>query len=156
MLQRTWFITGISSGLGRHMTEQLLEHGDRVAGTARKLAAVDDLKAQYGDRLWLASLDVTDTPAVHRVVGEAFAAMGRIDVIVNNAGYGLFRCRGRGQRRADSASARHKRHRLNPGHPRRPPAPAGSTWRADHAGLVRGWTDHLSEFQPVSHEQMGH
>jgi len=72
------------------MTEQLLERGDHVAGTARKLEALDDLKAQYGDRLWLASLDVIDTSAVHRVVGEAFAAFDHIDVIVNNAGYGLF------------------------------------------------------------------
>jgi NAD(P)-dependent dehydrogenase (short-subunit alcohol dehydrogenase family) len=90
MSQRTWFITGVSGGFGRHMTEQLLERSDRVAGTARKLEALDDLKTQYGDQLWVASLDVTDTPAIHRVVGEAFAAFGRIDVIVNNAGYGLF------------------------------------------------------------------
>jgi NADP-dependent 3-hydroxy acid dehydrogenase YdfG len=87
---RTWFVTGVSSGFGRQMTEQLLERGDRVAGTARKLAAVDDLKKQYGDRFWLTSLDVTDTPAIHRVVDDAFAALGRIDVIVNNAGYSLF------------------------------------------------------------------
>ena len=90
MAQRTWFITGVNSGFGRHMSELLLERGDRVAGTARKLAALDDLKAQYGDRFWLASLDVTDTAAIHRVVDQAFADLGRIDVIVNNAGYGLF------------------------------------------------------------------
>jgi NAD(P)-dependent dehydrogenase (short-subunit alcohol dehydrogenase family) len=90
MSQRTWFITGISSGFGRYLTEQLLERGDQVAGTARKLEAVNDLKTQYGDQLWLASLDVTDTSAIHRVVSEAFAAFGSIDVIVNNAGYGLF------------------------------------------------------------------
>ncbi len=86
---RSWFITGVSSGFGRHLTEQLLARGERVAGTARKLAALDDLKAQHGDRFWLAPLDVTDTPAVRRVVDEAFAAFGRIDVIVNNAGYAL-------------------------------------------------------------------
>jgi NAD(P)-dependent dehydrogenase (short-subunit alcohol dehydrogenase family) len=89
MPQRTWFITGISGGFGRLLTEQLLERGDRVAGTARKLEVVDDLKTQYGDQLWLASLDLTDTSAIHRVVNEAFSAFGRIDVIVNNAGYGL-------------------------------------------------------------------
>jgi NAD(P)-dependent dehydrogenase (short-subunit alcohol dehydrogenase family) len=72
------------------MTEQLLARGDRVAGTVRKLEAMDDLKAKYGDLLWLAHLDVTDTPAVHRVVNSAFAELGRIDVVVNNAGYGLF------------------------------------------------------------------
>jgi NADP-dependent 3-hydroxy acid dehydrogenase YdfG len=86
MSQRTWFITGISSGFGRQMTEKLLERGDQVAGTARKLEALNDLKARYGNQLWLASLDVTDTAAIRRVIGEAFAAFGRIDVIVNNPG----------------------------------------------------------------------
>lgn len=87
---RTWFITGINSGFGREMTEQLLMRGDRVAGTVRKLSTVDELKERYGSRLWTAQLDVTDTPAVRGVVTKAFADLGRIDVIVNNAGYGLF------------------------------------------------------------------
>lgn len=90
MTQRTWLITGISSGFGRHMTEQLLARGERVAGTVRTLSSVDDLKARYGDQLWLARLDVTDTPAIRGVVDAAVAALGRIDVVVNNAGYGLF------------------------------------------------------------------
>ncbi|MGI4814386.1 MAG: SDR family oxidoreductase [Janthinobacterium lividum] len=90
MSSRQWFITGINRGFGRHLTEQLLERGDRVAGTARQLDVLDDLKARYGDRLWLAALDVTDTPAIHRVVDQAFHDFGRIDVVVNNAGYGLF------------------------------------------------------------------
>jgi len=86
----TWLITGISGGFGRLMTEQLLERGDQVAGTARKLEAVDDLKSRYQVQLWLGSLDLTDLPAIHRVVDAAFAAFsGRIDVTVNNAGYGL-------------------------------------------------------------------
>ncbi|MFJ6392470.1 SDR family oxidoreductase [Streptomyces sp. NPDC091972] len=90
MTRRTWFITGVNSGFGRHMTEQLLERGDKVAGTIRRPGSVDDLVAEYGDRFRVASLDVTDTPAVREVVGRAFAELGRIDVIVNNAGYGLF------------------------------------------------------------------
>ena len=90
MAQRTWFITGVNSGLGRIMTEKLLEQGDRVAGTARKLDQMDDLKAKYGKLLWLSYLDVTDTGAVRQVVDRAFAELGRIDVVVNNAGYGLF------------------------------------------------------------------
>ncbi|MRX08091.1 SDR family oxidoreductase [Pseudoduganella sp. FT25W] len=90
MTQRTWLITGISSGFGRHMSEQLLARGERVAGTVRTLSSVDDLKARYGDQLWLARLDVTDTPAIRGVVDAAVAALGRIDVVVNNAGYGLF------------------------------------------------------------------
>lgn len=90
MTQRTWFITGVNSGFGRQMTEQLLARGDRVAGTVRNLAAMDDLKARYTDRLWLAQLDVTDLPAIRRVVDLAYKELGRVDVVVSNAGYGLF------------------------------------------------------------------
>jgi NAD(P)-dependent dehydrogenase (short-subunit alcohol dehydrogenase family) len=51
MTQRTWLITGVNSGFGRHMTGQLLARGDRVAGTVRKMDDMDDLKAKYGDVL---------------------------------------------------------------------------------------------------------
>ena len=90
MTNRNWFITGTSSGFGQALTEKLLARGDRVAATVRKTAALEGLKARYGDRLWVAVLDVTDTQGVRRVVDQAFARLGRIDVIVNNAGYGLF------------------------------------------------------------------
>jgi NAD(P)-dependent dehydrogenase (short-subunit alcohol dehydrogenase family) len=89
MAPRTWFITGVTSGFGRLMTEQLLARGDRVAGSFRKPGALDDLQAAHGDRLWAAQLDVTDTPAVRAVVDRAFAELGHLDVVVNNAGYGL-------------------------------------------------------------------
>ena len=88
MAQRNWLITGVSSGFGRHMTEQLLERGDHV-GTVRKIEAMDDLKARYGDLLWLANLEMTDTPAIRPVVDKAFNELGKIDVVVSNAGYGL-------------------------------------------------------------------
>ena len=90
-VMKTWFITGISTGFGRHLTEQLLSRGDRVAGTIRQPGAADDLKAKYGDQLWTAHLDVTDTAEIRQVVDAAFAELGGggIDVIVNNAGYGL-------------------------------------------------------------------
>ncbi|MGH9842654.1 MAG: SDR family oxidoreductase [Blastocatellia bacterium] len=90
MTTRTWFITGTSSGFGRQLTEILLARGDRVAATARKTASLTDLSAKYGDHLWLAALEVTDSDAIRWVVGEAFAALGRIDIVVNNAGYGSF------------------------------------------------------------------
>lgn len=90
MTNRTWLITGVSSGFGKEMAAQLLARGDRVAGTVRRPDAVADLRAQYGDALWLATLDMTDLPAVRRTVDAAFAALGRIDVVVSNAGYGLF------------------------------------------------------------------
>jgi NAD(P)-dependent dehydrogenase (short-subunit alcohol dehydrogenase family) len=89
-MARTWFITGVNSGFGRQLTEQLLDRGDRVAGTVRRTGSVRDLEDRYGDQFWVAQLDVTDTPAVRQVVDRAFAELGRIDVVVNNAGYGLF------------------------------------------------------------------
>lgn len=90
MAQRAWFITGVNSGFGRELTEQLLERGDRVAGTVRNLDSVQDLAEKYGDHFWSAHLDVTDTAEIGNVVDAAFGAFGTIDVIVNNAGYGLF------------------------------------------------------------------
>lgn len=86
----TWFITGTSSGFGRLLTEHLLARGDRVAATLRQPEALDALRAEHGDQLWLAQLDVTDTEQVHRVVTSAFEELGTIDVVVNNAGFGLF------------------------------------------------------------------
>ena len=90
MTQRTWFITGSNSGFGRLLTEQLLAAGDRVAATARNVAALDDLSQRYGDLMWTARLDVTATSELRAVVERAFTELGRIDVVVSNAGYGLF------------------------------------------------------------------
>lgn len=87
---KTWFITGTSSGFGRLLTERLLERGDRVAATLRRPDALDDLQTTYGDRLWVDQLDVTDAAQARRVLDGAFQALGAIDVIVNNAGYGVF------------------------------------------------------------------
>jgi NAD(P)-dependent dehydrogenase (short-subunit alcohol dehydrogenase family) len=89
-MMKTWLITGTSSGLGRLLAERLLQRGDRVVATLRREGALDDLKIQYDDRLHVLTLDVTDIRAVHTNVAAAFEAMGRIDVVVNNAGYGLF------------------------------------------------------------------
>lgn len=87
---KTWFITGTSSGIGRHLTEQLLDRGHRVAATLRKMNALDDLQAVHGDRLWIAPLELTDRSGIRATVDRAFSELGRIDVVVNNAGYGLF------------------------------------------------------------------
>lgn len=86
----TWFITGASSGLGLEATRQLLARGARVAATVRRTEPLDELAAQHRDRLRTYHLDVTDTAAVRDVVDRAFADLGRIDVVVNSAGYGLF------------------------------------------------------------------
>jgi NAD(P)-dependent dehydrogenase (short-subunit alcohol dehydrogenase family) len=90
MAQRTWLITGVSSGFGCHLTEQLLERGDRVVGTVRNTAKVAALAERYPDEFRPEVLDMTDTPAIHALVDRAFAELGRIDVVISNAGYGLF------------------------------------------------------------------
>ncbi|WP_226950972.1 SDR family oxidoreductase [Rouxiella sp. S1S-2] len=90
MISKTWFITGTSTGLGRLLTERLLERGDRVIATLRKSGTLDALSEQFGDRLQVLTLDMTNTPAIRARVKEAFSKVGRIDVVVSNAGYGLF------------------------------------------------------------------
>ena len=87
---KTWFVTGASRGFGRELTEQLLARGHRVAATLRRPEQLDDLAARHRDRLWVRVLDVTDTPQIRRVVAQAFADLGRIDVVVSNAGFGIF------------------------------------------------------------------
>jgi len=90
MTRRTWLITGVSSGFGRELTAQLLDRGERVVGTVRRRDAVADLAQRYPETFRVELLDVTDTAAVRDVVDRSVAALGRIDVVVSNAGYGLF------------------------------------------------------------------
>lgn len=87
---KTWFITGCSSGFGRILSEMALDRGDRVIATARNPAALEDLRdrAPSPDHIALFELDVTRTDQIARVVRNAVERMGRIDVLVNNAGYG--------------------------------------------------------------------
>jgi len=89
-MNTTWLITGSSSGIGLALVEQLLARGDRVAATLRRPEALSELQALYGEQLWLGQLDVNDADAIRHVVREAFAALGRIDVVVSSAGYALF------------------------------------------------------------------
>ncbi|HWD61732.1 MAG TPA: SDR family NAD(P)-dependent oxidoreductase [Humibacter sp.] len=86
-MQKTWFITGSSRGFGRALVRSALEAGDSVAATARRPEQLDDLVAEFGDRIRAVGLDVTDPHAVAAAVAEARNAFGRIDVVVNNAGY---------------------------------------------------------------------
>jgi NAD(P)-dependent dehydrogenase (short-subunit alcohol dehydrogenase family) len=89
MAVKTWFITGTSAGFGRRLTERLLERGDQVAATLRRPEALAGLAARYPGTLWTAELDVTDTSEVRAVTDRAFAELGRVDVIISNAGYAL-------------------------------------------------------------------
>jgi NAD(P)-dependent dehydrogenase (short-subunit alcohol dehydrogenase family) len=90
MSQRAWFITGVSSGFGRELTDQLLKRGDRVVGTVRDTGKVGDLLKRYHETFRAEVLDVTDTAAIREVVERSFAQLGRIDVVISNAGYGMF------------------------------------------------------------------
>jgi NAD(P)-dependent dehydrogenase (short-subunit alcohol dehydrogenase family) len=87
---KTWFITGTSRGFGRQWTEAALERGDRVAATARNVASLGELVSRYGDKILPLALDVTDRNAAFAAVKAAKEHFGVIDVVVNNAGYGLF------------------------------------------------------------------
>ncbi|KAA0100877.1 SDR family oxidoreductase [Mycolicibacterium sp. P1-18] len=89
-MPKTWFIVGASRGMGRELAEQLLARGDHVAATVRDTNGVADLADRYGDAFWVRALDVTDPDAVRAVTDEAFAAHERVDVVVANAGYGVF------------------------------------------------------------------
>lgn len=89
-MSKVWFITGTSTGFGRQLVEQLLRAGDKVVATARRLDAIEDFKRLAPDRVHLAALDVTNKEQIHSAVQEAVDVFGKIDIVVNNAGYGLF------------------------------------------------------------------
>ncbi|WP_193043032.1 SDR family oxidoreductase [Mycolicibacterium baixiangningiae] len=86
----TWLITGASRGIGREIAEQALTRGDHVAATLRRPEQLDDLADKFGNRLWRARLDVTDNAQIEDVMAQAFAEHERIDVVVSNAGLGVF------------------------------------------------------------------
>lgn len=86
---RVWFITGCSTGFGRALAEEVLLSGDRLIATAREVWSLDDLVATNPETLRVLSLDVTQPARVQEVVKEAAEVWGRLDVVVNNAGYGL-------------------------------------------------------------------
>jgi NAD(P)-dependent dehydrogenase (short-subunit alcohol dehydrogenase family) len=88
--EKVWFITGTSRGFGREWAIAALERGDKVAATARDTASLDDLVTKYGDAILPLQLDVTDRAADFAAVKQAHEHFGRLDVVVNNAGYGQF------------------------------------------------------------------
>ena len=90
MINRVWFITGASRGLGHQWACAALERGDRVAATARDTAALSALRDDFGDALVVIALDVTDREACFAAVRAAHGHFGRLDVVVNNAGYGQY------------------------------------------------------------------
>ncbi len=89
MNSKVWFITGASRGFGRVWAEAALGRGDQVAATARRSADVADLTERFGDAVLPLALDVTDPEQVGQAVQQAHAHFGRLDVVLNNAGYSL-------------------------------------------------------------------
>ena len=86
-MAKTWFITGASRGFGREWAEAALERGDTVAATARNLGTLDTLVERYGDAVLPLQLDVTDRNSAFKTVKRAADHFGRLDVVINNAGY---------------------------------------------------------------------
>ncbi|BAY50226.1 short-chain dehydrogenase/reductase SDR (plasmid) [Scytonema sp. HK-05] len=86
---RVWLITGSSTGFGRALASSALAQGDRVIVTARNVSQIQDLEHKYPQTASSVRLDVTDQASIHAAVQNGLAAFGRIDVLVNNAGYGL-------------------------------------------------------------------
>jgi NAD(P)-dependent dehydrogenase (short-subunit alcohol dehydrogenase family) len=89
-MSKVWFITGAGRGFGREFAQAALGRGDRVAATARNTDSLSDLVSAYGDSILPLTLDVTDRSGVQAAVQQAVDAFGRLDVVINNAGYGLF------------------------------------------------------------------
>jgi NAD(P)-dependent dehydrogenase (short-subunit alcohol dehydrogenase family) len=87
---RVWLITGASSGLGRALAEAALSRGEQVVATARDPQRLGELAGRYPGQAIAARLDVTDPAEARAAVADGLAAFGRLDVVVNNAGYGLF------------------------------------------------------------------
>ena len=89
MTEKTWFITGASSGFGRAFVEHALAKGHKVVATARKTSALADLAAAHPERILVLEVDITRPDQIQVALDAATARFGRIDVLVNNAGYGI-------------------------------------------------------------------
>jgi NAD(P)-dependent dehydrogenase (short-subunit alcohol dehydrogenase family) len=88
-MKKTWFITGSSRGIGRSLTEAVLAAGDNVVATARNTGDLKELATQYGDQVYALKLDVSNNNEIKAAVESAIAHFGQIDVLVNNAGFGI-------------------------------------------------------------------
>jgi NAD(P)-dependent dehydrogenase (short-subunit alcohol dehydrogenase family) len=89
-MSKVWFITGTSKGFGRIWAEAALKRGDKVAATARDISTLEPLKEKYGDNVLALALDVNDRSADFAAIKKAYDKFGRLDVVINNAGYGQF------------------------------------------------------------------
>src|SRR5215217_7022893 len=88
-MAKVWFITGSSRGLGKSLTETVLKSGDKVAATARNTQQLEAFVQQFPDQIYPIQLDVTDKAQIYTAVTDAIEHFGKIDVLVNNAGFGI-------------------------------------------------------------------
>ena len=155
MTSRNWLITGVSSGFGRELATQLLDRGDTVVGTVRRPDSVADLLQKYPDTFHRELLDVTDADAVREVVDRSFRSLGRIDVVVSNAGYGLF---GAAEELSDEQVGQIIATNLSGSiqHPRLAAAPARPGQRSDHPDLQLRRTGRVPRQLAVPRHQVGH
>lgn len=86
---KVWFITGCSSGFGRSLVKMVLKNGYNVFATARDIGKLADIESEYGKKIKAVKLDVTNNDQIPEAINSAVDSFGRIDVLVNNAGYGL-------------------------------------------------------------------
>ena len=88
-MERIWFVTGSSRGLGRSLIKAILSKGDKVSATARDISSLQDLVKQYAEAILPVQLDVNNKAQVHQAIAAVVKHFGRIDVLVNNAGFGI-------------------------------------------------------------------
>ena len=155
MAEKIWFITGTSRGFGREWTIAALERGDKVAATARDLSTLDDLAAKYGDALLPLKLDVTDREADFAAVKAAHDHFGRLDIVVNNAGYGQFGFIEELTEAGGARPDRDERLRRAVGHAGGAAVPAGAAQRAHHPGVVDRRHHRVPERRHLPRVQVG-
>ena len=136
MAQKTWFITGTSRGFGREWAIAALERGDKVAATARDTSVLDDLVPKYGDACCRSSWTSPTAPPTSPPSQQAHEHLGRLDIVVNNAGLRALRLRGGAQRAGRPGPAGDQPVRRAVGDPGGAAVPAGAGQRAHHPGLL--------------------
>ena len=154
MSDEVWFITGTSRGFGREWAIAALERGDRVAATARDTSTLNDLAQKYGDAVLPIQLDVTDRDADFAAVKQAHDRFGRLDIVVNNAGYGQF---GFIEELSEKEARPDRDERLwrtvdNAG---RAALPSRTAQRPHHPGVVDRWNQRVPERGDLPRVEVG-
>jgi hypothetical protein len=153
---KVWFITGTSSGFGRHWTQSALRRGDRVAVTARALSSLEPLVEEYGELILPLRLDITDRVAAASAISQAAEHFGLLDLVVNNAGFGLFGAIEQITEEQAPGADRDQPAGHAVSHPGRGGRDARAGLRSHCAALVGWWRERVPDDGPVSRIQVGH